>query len=363
MYYRWRGMLGYREDGRPNRRELYARTQKELRQKVDQLLQDHKAGIRTPPKRLTLSAWLDQWLSECCADVKERSRITYQSMIETHIKPGIGGIPLAELSPMDVQRFINGLDGLSPKSCKNVHGVLHRALQRALEWRYIAVNPADGCALPRIERHEVNFLAGDDLRRFLAACDGEYAPLMRLAVYTGMREGEILGLEWGSVDFERETITVRQQLQLIKGEYRIVSTKSDKTRTLTPPKQVFDLLRDVHRDQAAQKLRMGTDWITDHDFVFTRYDGRNVARNTLYMNFKRTLAAAGLPETTRFHDLRHSFAVFALEAGDNVKEVQSALGHYSSAFTMDVYGHVSEEARKASAKRQQAALDELMRHG
>lgn len=362
LYYRWRGTLGYvPETGKPNRKTLYARSDKELRQKVAEMISNHEKGVKGAPKRMTVGQWLLQWLDECCTDVKERTRITYASAIRIHLMPGIGGIRLSDLQPAHVQSFINGLDGVSPKTVKNLHGVLHRALQKAVEWSYIQRNPADGCALPRIQKAEVNFLAGDDLRAFLTACDGnEYAPMMKLAVFTGMREGEILGLTWDAVDFERGTISVKQQLQLIKGEYVIQSTKSDRTRQLTPAPFVFDLLRTVRRDQFAMRLRMGTDWIGEYDLVFTRYDGRNVARNTLYMNFKRCLEAAGLPTTTRFHDLRHSYAVFALECGDNIKEVQSALGHYSAAFTLNTYEHISEEAKKESAARQQAAIDDLL---
>ena len=138
------------------------------------------------------------------------------------------------------------------------------------------------------------------------------------------------------------------------------STKSDRTRLLSPAPFVFDMLREVRREQLAMRLRMGSDWVSQYNFVFTKYNGENVARNTLYMNFKRCLAAAGLPETTRFHDLRHSYAVFALECGDNIKEIQAALGHYSAAFTLNTYSHVSEAARKESAARQQAMIDGLI---
>lgn len=364
LYYRWRGSLGYvPETGKPNRVTLYARSEKDLRQKVAETLDNYRQGIKGTPKRMTVALWLQQWLDECCTDVKAKTRLSYDSIIKTHLIPGIGGLRLADLQPSHVQSFINGLEDVAPKTVKNIHGVLHMALQKAVEWSYIKRNPADRCALPRIEKQEVNFLAGDDLRSFLAACDGnEYAPMMKLAVFTGMRESEIIGLPWSAVDFEHHTITVKQQLQLIKGEYIIQTTKSDKARTLSPAPFVFDLLRSVRSEQSAMRLRMGTDWNGKNDLVFTRYDGRNIARNTLYKNFKRVLEAAGLPTTTRFHDLRHSYAVFSLECGDNIKQVQSALGHYSAAFTLNTYEHISEKAKEESAARQQVAIDNLL-HG
>ena len=139
----------------------------------------------------------------------------------------------------------------------------------------------------------------------------------------------------------------------------MVSTKSDKRRMLTPAPFVMDILKQVRTEQIKMRLAAGPDWIEEYHFVFTKPTGENIARNTLYMNFKRCLAAAGLPSSVRFHDLRHSYAVFALESGDNIKEIQAALGHYSAAFTMNTYGHVSEEARTESAARQQAAINNL----
>lgn len=362
MYYRWRGIIGIDPaSGKPIRKNLYARTSKELTEKVKALLAD--PGPKTT-NRITVKQWLHQWLAECCGDVKPKTLQAYQSAVDVSIAPKIGGIRLTDLQPIQLQRYINDLkrSGLSGKSIRNYVGVLHRALQVAVLWGYIPRNPADNLTLPRIEKKEVDFLAGDDLRAFLEACeDNPYAPMMKLAVFTGMREGEILGLTWDAVDFEHGTISVKQQLQLIGGNYVMQSTKSDRVRIITPAPFVFDLLRTVRRDQLELRLRMGSDWLSDYDLVFTRYDGKNVARNTLYMNFKRCLASAGLPSTTRFHDLRHSYAVFALESGDNIKEVQAALGHYSAAFTLNTYEHVSKEAKIESAARQQAAIEDLLR--
>ena len=361
MYFRWRGSFGYvPETGKPKTVNLYARTEKELRQKVEARISNEKSGIVTLPKRFTVGQWVNQWFDECCKDVKPRTLVSYRSIIDNHIMPDIGGIRLQELQPHQVQTFINRLRDVSPKTIKNIHGVLHEALQKAYEWSYINRNPADGITLPRIEKQEVNYLSGKELRRFINAASGnEYENVFKLAIFTGMREGELMGLAWDAIDFKHGRITVKQQLQLIKGEYVICSTKSDKTRVIEPAPFVFDLLKEVRNNQNIMRARLGNVW-TESGFVFTKYNGEHIARNTLFMNFKRTLAAAGLPASTRFHDLRHSYAVFALESGDNIKKIQAALGHYSAAFTMNTYAHVSEEARRKSAMRQEAAIFELL---
>lgn len=362
-YYRWRGTLGVDAvSGKANRVTLYARSDKELREKVKSSFSDYERGAVNAPKKMTVSAWMSKWLEECCQDVKGRTRDTYRSVIDNHINPALGGVKLYELTPGQVQAFINRLDGqVSPKSIKNFHGVLHRALEKAVQWGYVARNVADGCSLPRIEKHEVNFLAGDALKRFITAIQGNaYEAVFLVAIFTGMREGELLGLCWENVDFQRGTIDVRQQLQLVRGNYIMVSTKSDKTRMLTPAPFVMDILKQVRTEQLKTRVAAGPGWIEDYHFVFTKPTGENIARNTLYMNFKRCLVAADLPASVRFHDLRHSYAVFALESGDNIKEIQAALGHYSAAFTMNTYGHISEEARKESAARQQIAIDSIL---
>lgn len=343
---------------------IYGKTAEDCVKKLRAAVAAIDAGTYIEPERMPLKKWLGIWIDDYCLDAKERTRNTYQSSIDTHIIPQLGAVPLCELQPHQVQKFINGLaEGekpLSPKSIKNVHGVLHRALEKAVQVRYIRDNPADSCSLPRIDKKEIDFIAGDELTAFMKAIKGhKFERMFSLAVFTGMRQGEILGLCWDAIDLRRGTIKVKRQLQLIKGEYKLVVTKNSKPRTISPAAYVLDLLKAQQKAQLEQKLKAGPMWDNPEGYVFTDEVGAHVARNTLYMNFKRVLKEAGLPETLRFHDLRHSYAVFALENGDSIKEVQEALGHYSSSFTLDTYAHVSEDALKLSAERKDAAIKAL----
>ncbi len=345
-------------------KSVYGKTAEECARKLRAAVAAIDAGTYFEPERMPLKQWLDIWLDEYCLDIKERTRNTYRSTIDTHIVPKLGAAPLCELEPHHVQRFIKSLaagkNALSPKTIKNVHGILHHALEKATQIRYIRDNPADSCNLPRIEKKEIGFLSGDALYSFLKTIRGhKYERMFILAVFTGMRQGEILGLCWDAVDLQQGTIKVKQQLQLIKGEYKLVATKNSKPRTITPPDYVMNALRAQQKAQLEQRLKAGQTWDNPEGFVFTDDKGLHIARNTLYMNYKRVLKDAGLPETLRFHDLRHSYAVFALENGDSVKEVQEALGHYSSSFTLDTYAHVSEEAMRESAARKDAAIRAL----
>lgn len=345
--------------GKLIRKSVYGDTAEECAKKLRAAVAAIDAGTYLEPQRMPLGQWLNLWLEEYCIDTKERTRNTYRSEVETHIIPRLGSVPICELQPHMVQQFVNALadSGLSPKTVKNIHGVLHRALKKAVQIRYIRDNPADCTSLPRIERKEIDFLAGEELTTFLHAIRGhKYERMFLTAVFTGMRQGELLGLCWDAVDLRRGTIKVKRQLQLIKGEYKLLTTKNSKPRTITPPQTVIDVLKAQQKAQLEQRLRAGQMWENPEGYVFTDETGSHVARNTLYMNFKRVLHDSGLPETLRFHDLRHSFAVFALESGDSVKEVQEALGHYSSSFTLDTYAHVSEDALRESAARKDAAI-------
>lgn len=363
--------------GKPIRKSVYGATSEEVAKKLRAVTAAIDEGTYIEPEKIPLGKWMNIWLTDYCLGAKETTRLAYQSTINTHIIPGLGAVPLCELQAHTIQRFINSLSrssrtphtastkgkesaSLSPKTVKNIHGLLRRALEKAFQLRYIRNNPAAHCSLPRIEKTEVRFLAGEELTRFLEIISGNrFEPLLLTAIFTGMRQGELLGLCWDAIDFKCGTIKVKRQLQLIKGQYKLVATKSNKPRIITPPGLVMDVLRTQRKRQIATKLRAGEIWNNPEGFVFTDESGAHIARNTLYMNYKRLLKAAGLPTTLRFHDLRHSYAVFALESGDNIKELQNALGHSSAAFTLDTYAHVSEKAAKESAARKDAAIRAL----
>ena len=341
--------------GKQIQRSITGKTQKEVSQKLKAATAAIDEGTYTAPSKMTVGQWLDIWAAEYLGGVKPRTVDSYRAIVKTHLKPGLGAIKLETLASHAIQRFYNNLSAqdLSPKTIKNIHGILHKALQQAVANGYIRFNPTDPCVLPKLVKKELKPLDEMQISAFLKAISGHrYEDLFMVTIFTGMREGEALGLLWDCVDLAKGTITINKQLQKVRGssgEYILAPTKNGKGRTLTVAPSVVSVLKHVRSRQLENKLRHGECW-GDTGFVFTDELGHHLKHQTVYLNFKKVMAEIGSPET-RFHDLRHSYAVASIKSGDDIKTVQENLGHATAAFTLDVYGHVTEQMKQASAAR------------
>ena len=355
--------------GKQVQRSVYGATQQEVRKKLAQLTAALDAGTYKEPCKMTVGQWLDIWAADYLGGVKPFTVVSYTGHIKNHIKPALGSVKLEALNAHTIQAFYNSLGaeregkpGLSPKTVKNVHGVLHKALQQAVKIGYLRFNPADACELPRAVRKELKPLDEEQSKAFLKAIQGHrYEMLYTVTLFTGMREGEALGLMWECVDFKKGTILINKQMQREKkknGQYLLVPTKNGKSRTITPAPWVMKLLRTQRAKQAEQQLRAGPMW-KDSGLVFTNELGHHLAIHTVYKDFKQIAASIGCPDA-RFHDLRHSYAVAAIRSGDDIKTVQGNLGHATAAFTLDVYGHVTDQMKRESAARMESYIKDVL---
>ena len=171
-------------------------------------------------------------------------------------------------------------------------------------------------------------------------------------MFTGMREGEVLGLTWDCINFERGTLIIRRQLARDRqkgGEYHFSTPKNGKMRVIVLAPTVIELFKAQQMKQALMMLDAGKKW-ENNNLIFTNPTGGYLSYRTVYDCFKRVMVKLGLPDT-RFHDLRHTYAVAAIKSGDDIKTVQENLGHATAAFTLDVYGHVTNQMKQASASR------------
>lgn len=355
--------------GKQIQRSITGKTQKEVAQKLKAATAALDEGTYIAPNKMTVAQWLDIWQNDYLKGVKLSTVSSYNATIKNHIKPNLGAIRLENLSTHDIQEFYNKrFEGdetrppLSAKTIKNIHGVLHKALQQAMLNNYIRTNPSNPCILPRVTKKKIKPLNEYQIADFLKAIKGhKYEKMFLVALFTGIREGEVCGLQWECVDFSEGSILIDKQLQSLRGDvrgdkekYALVPTKNSKERTITAAPYVMDILWQAKKEQDLNR-KHNTGLFQDSNLVFTDEFGLRITPQALYRAFKLVVCELGMP-TVRFHDLRHSYAVVSLKSGDDVKTVQENLGHATAAFTLDVYGHVTEKMKKDSANRMQAFI-------
>lgn len=358
--------------GKQLRKSVYGKTQKEVRQKLSQAVAALDNGDYFQPSKMTLARWVEIWLQEYTGDKKYLTVKHYKAQCKTHIVPSLGAVKLSELAPPQIQAFYNGLqrDGLAAKSVRNIHGILTKCLSTAVQVGYLRSNPASMVTLPKVEKKEIHPLTDEQVKDFLRVSVGdEYEILLKVILFTGLRESEAIGLTWDCIDFKAGTVKVCKQLQkrpLSDGGFTFAPLKNDKSRTLRPAHFVLELLERRKREQAAQRLKVVELWEGWHTaeeqknaLVFTTATGGNLSPQTVYNHYKKLAVKIGAPDS-RVHDLRHTFAVLSLQNGDDVKTVQGNLGHATAAFTLDVYGHVSERMKEDSAARMEKYIKGLV---
>lgn len=351
--------------GKPIRKSFYGKTQAEVRKKLTASAHTLDEGVYNEPSNITVAQWLDIWHKEYLGGVKPHTVSQYGTQIKVHIKPSLGAVRLQALTAPMIQSMYNAkFKEISAKSIRNLHGVLHKAFSQAVKLGYIRFNPSDACELPRVVDKQIKPIEGENIGKFLNAIKGyRYETLYLVTLFTGIRQGEALGLTWDNIDFANGTININQQLQKERidgggGKYRFVPIKNDKSRMITPAAYVVDALRMHRNKQREAQLMAGGAWGNQLNLVFTDELGHHLYTQTVLKNFKKIVGSIGIPDT-RFHDLRHTYATLSLQNGDDIKTVSEALGHATVAFTLDVYGHVTQQMKKASAERMQAFIEAL----
>ncbi len=347
------------KNGRTVRRSVYGKSESEVKDKLILARADVITGENLDPDTITVEQWAKQWLDSFLLNTRDSTRYQYEQYLRLYVYPIIGKTRLQKITKPMVQQIITKMlaAGRSPKTCKNVNGILHHMFDDAITSEYIKTNPAHKTKLPKVEKKDLVVLSGDKYIRFLEEISGKtFESIFYLAVFSGMREGEILGLTWDCVDFKKNKIIVKKQLKRdshigeVNSQYILADTKTGNHRTLVLDKSVFDMLKKEKSKQAQNKLKLGSDYKNKLDLVFADEFGRFINGRTLLKAFKKRVEAIGLPEM-RFHDLRHSFATQSFRNGDSVIEVQRNLGHTQASTTLNVYAHCTEEMQINSAKR------------
>jgi integrase len=348
-------------EGRRTRRSLLGRTRGDVRDRLHQALRAEAAGLPLPSGRLTVGVFLEVWLREMVRPtVRPATYRSYEGIVRVHLKPGLGDYVLAQLAAQHVQAFLNAKSAtsLSPRTVAYIRSVLRQALRHAERWGMVTRNVAGLAAPPRVPKREIRPLAPDEARLFVEAIRGDrLEALYLLAIGTGLRQGEILGLCWQDVDLSGATINVRHALQRVEGRLELVPPKSLASRRLVAlPAFVVDALHAQRLRQRRDRLLAGSRWrADDRALVFTTTIGTPMDGIAVTRRFQAVLRDARLPRQ-RFHDLRHACASLLLAQGVAPRVVMETLGHSQISLTLNTYSHVIPALGRAAADEMEAVL-------
>jgi integrase len=352
--------------GTGKRKVFYGKTRKEVQEKLKRVLHEQQQGtlITTAPQ--TVAQFLTDWLENTHRRrIRPRTYERYREAVYMHIIPSLGHNQLQKLTAQHVQAFYTKKadEGLAPATIIYYHSVLHNALDTAVKWGLVYRNVCDLVSPPRKQQFEIQPLTMEQMQNLLATVRGyKWEALFTLALATGMRRGELLGLKWQDINFEAGVLQVRRVLSRVPTNmperehvYVEAEPKTQKSRrSVMIAPFALEALKKHRDDQLEAKLKAGAFW-QEYDYVFCTLHGTHLNPNHVVEEFKKLLNRAGLPNI-RFHDLRHSAATLLLSLGVHPKVVQELVGHTQISKTMDVYSHVLPGMQQDAMRKLDAAL-------
>ena len=366
---RWEGRytIGRDEEtGKLLYRNVLAKTQAECKAKLREAIRNVQQTDALPSAKhpeseadvtvqYTVSEWLRMWYELYSKpNLRETTQEQYTNFLEKHVIPHIGNIALDKLTSLRLQKLYqelrtsgrvntnqNASPGLSPKTVRGIHMLLHNALEQAVKEGFLKKNPTDGCTPPKLERKEMKVIQPEQVGAYLqAAANRNVLPMFYLELTSGLRRGELLALLWTDLDLDRQSISVSKSVRGSHGELKVSEPKTRHSkRTVVIPQQAVDLLIQEH------ELHPDNPYMFPSPVTGTMYHPDAATRI-----HRKILKEAGI-EHIRFHDLRHTFATLALQNGVDIKTVSGMLGHYSSGFTLDTYTHVTDKMQREAAKK------------
>jgi integrase len=342
------------------RKTLYGKTRREVDEKLTKAKADRDGGLVFDADNMKVGEYLERWLVDSVRDtVRSTTFERYEQVVRLHIRPVLGKLKLKNLSPAHVRGlYREKLDaGLSPRTVQYVHVTLHKALKQAIMDGLIPRNATEAVKPPQVRREEMQPLSPEQVKVLLeAARDERLEALYVLAVTTGLRQGELLGLKWEDVDLEARTLRVRRTLATTKGGPQLAAPKTKSSRrTVRLTQGAVNALRSHLERQLKEIDRAGSLW-RENGLIFASEAGDPLDRRYVTNHrFKPLLKQAQLP-LVRFHDLRHTCATLLLGRNVNPKIVSEMLGHASIAITLDTYSHVLPNMQGEAAKAMEDAL-------
>ena len=321
------GYLGAYHGPAGKRRTVSAKSKSECERKLRVAMVDADKGLVFDAGTITVGQYLNNWLTGIKGTVRQRTWERYEQFVRVHLVPAFGGIKLTNLTRAHLKTLYASKTELSPTTIRHLHAAMHKALDEAVADNLIPRNVATNIKLPKMRKKEIHPLTPDQAKAFLEAARGDrYEALYVLAIYYGLRRGELLGLKWS--DLQGDTMQVRRTMSEARVGRIEEEPKNGKGRRIELSEKALGSLRS-HRNQQV-----------DSEYIFPSLTGTPTnSSNLMYRSFKPILKRAELPQI-RFHDLRHTCATIRFMKGQHPKVVQELLGHASIATTMDIYSHV-----------------------
>lgn len=353
--------------------ETFRGTKREAEARLTELLAQLQKGHVINPEKITFGEYLDKWLNDYGrGSLSERTLYDYTFIVNTHIKPELGEIPLNKLHPAHLRDFYSKLlkegrkdnkkslgRGLAPAYVKKIHSVIHEALAHAVKWELAYRNVADVVDPPKVQQEEVVPLTEEEIDRLVEALKDTYLFVPTyIALATGLRLGEVLGLNWKDVDLGKGVITVRQTQKLKREGFGRGNIKylidygkpksKNSARTIDIPQTLVEVLKKHRLQQKKDKLALG-ELYQDNGLVCCWQDGSPIHNSTFSSRFSEIAHKAGLKAS--FHTLRHSHASLLLKMGESLKVISARLGHSGIGITADIYAHLTPDAQKEAARK------------
>ena len=371
--YRLRVSGGYTGEGKriTYKKTVKATNSKEAQKELALFISEIETGQALSAKKMRFRDYSDFWINNyAIPNLSPKTYERYKSMLKSRILPYLGNMYLDKIQPMQLMYLYQELSEctyirksntykLSSKTILEHHRLIHSMLQQAVYWQMVSYNAASRVRPPKAKKPNINFYDDAQTIALIKALEGEelkFRVIILLTIFTGLRRGEVLGLEWKDIDFKNSSVRVRQASQYVSsiGIY----TKDPKTETsnrvISIPDSITKLLKQYKRKQLEYRLKLGSKWIAT-DRVFVQFDGKPMHPDTITKWFRQFLEEKNLPHIT-FHGLRHTHATLLISQGLDVRTVSSRLGHAQTSTTLNIYAHsFARMDREASEK-----LDSLL---
>lgn len=331
---------------------------KEAEKFLTEKLRELDTGLLIDTKKMRFGEYLDYWKDKTFSNLEITTREGYIQKIEKHIKPYLANILLENLKPLHLQNFydeklqkgkLDGKGGLSPRTVLAIHRIIYSALHQAVKWQLVVRNVAEAVEPPKAKKYEAKYLSDKETEKLIKKVQNTdiYIPVM-LAIYTGARRGEILGLSWNNVDLEKGLIKIKDNLCATQKGLIIKQPKTNSgIRTIAISESLIKILKLHKIKQIENRIRIGAEY-KDNNMVCCYEDGHLFNPKRFSAKFHELLENNNLP-IIRFHDLRHSHASLLVKMGVQPKEISSRLGHSNIGITMDLYSHLYDETDREVA--------------